>query len=210
MRVPGSGASFAVMMTRLMSCIVTALLALMISTACATAQVFDPTAPDAVVEYGGPEALTIETQAGPVTLTVGLAETADARQRGLMHRESLGADEGLLFNFEQERVVSIWMENTLIPLDIVYIRSDGTIAKIVTGAVPLSRRQNFSDVPVLSVLEINSGRSAVLGIAPGDLVLHRWFGTAAAPVDPAAPEEADEPAADDQPDEQPEDQLEDG
>ncbi len=198
------------MMIKRFSIALAGLVALTAFNACALAQSFDPTAPDAVVEYGGPEALTIETQAGPVTLTVGLAETADARQRGLMHRESLGADEGLLFNFEQERVVSIWMENTLIPLDILYIRSDGTIAKIVTGAVPLSRRQNFSDVPVLSVLEINSGRSAALGIAPGDLVLHRWFGTAEAPADPAASEEADEPAADDQPEEQPEDQLEDG
>lgn len=154
------------------------LLALSSFTACANAQSVDPTAPDAIVEYGGPEPLTIETANGPVTLTVGLAETPEARQRGLMHRESMGADEGLLFNFEEERVVSIWMENTLISLDIIYIRADGTIAKVITGAQPLSRRQLYSDVPVLSVLEINAGRSAELGVAPGDTVLHRWFGTA--------------------------------
>lgn len=165
------------------------LLALAAFTACAGAQTPDPTAIDAVVEYGGPEPVTIETANGPVTLTVELAETDAARQRGLMHRETLGADEGMLFDFQQERVVSIWMENTLIPLDILYIRSDGTIAKIITGAQPMSRRQLFSDVPVLSVLEINSGRAGELGIAPGDTVRHRWFGTQQA--DTAAAEQAD-------------------
>ncbi len=176
------------------------LAALGLFTACAAAQVadpadmagLDPTAPDAVVEYGGPEQLTIDTETGPVTLTVELAETAPARQRGLMHRDSLGADEGMLFDFGEERVVSIWMENTRIPLDILYIRADGSIAKIITGAQPMSRRQLFSDVPVLSVLEINSGRAAELGVAPGDRVLHRWFGTA-----PQGGEPAPDPAAQD-------------
>jgi uncharacterized membrane protein (UPF0127 family) len=183
------------MMNRLISSILTAFSALVISTACATAQVTDPTARDAVVQYGGPEPVVIETSDGPVTLTVELAETPEARQRGLMHRESLGADQGMLFDFEEERVVSIWMENTLIPLDIAYIRTDGTIAKIISGAQPLSRRQLYSDVPVLSVLEINSGRAAELGIAPGDLVRHRWFGTAVdAMADAEAPSEASEDA----------------
>lgn len=164
------------------------LLALTGFTACASAQGVDPTAPDAVVEYGGPEPVTIETEAGPVVINAELAETAEARQRGLMHRESMGADEGMLFDFQQERVVSIWMDNTLIPLDILYIRSDGVIAKIITGAVPMSRRQLYSDVPILSVLEINSGRAGELGIDPGDLVRHRWFGTA---LDAAADGEAE-------------------
>jgi hypothetical protein len=187
------------MMIRLISSFVAAFLALMISTACAIAQVTDPTAPDAVVEYGGPEPVVIDTATGPVTLTVELAETPEARQRGLMHRESMGADEGMLFNFQEERVVSIWMENTLIGLDIAYIRSDGTIAKIITGAQPMSRRQLYSDVPVLSVLEINSGRAAQLGIAPGDVVRHRWFGTAEDPAPDggeASTEDGDAGAAD--------------
>ena len=187
------------MMIQRLTSLFAGLAALGLFTACASAQVadpagvsgFDPTAPDAVVDYGGPETLTIETETGPVTLTVELAEAAEARQRGLMHRESLGADEGMLFDFGQERVVSIWMENTLIPLDILYIRADGTIAKIITGAQPMSRRQLFSDVPVLSVLEINSGRAAELGVAPGDRVLHRWFGTAPEPGEPAGTETAD-------------------
>ena len=177
------------MMIQRLTALFAGLAAILIFNACAVAQVADPagpapgdpTAPDAVVEYGGPEPVTIETAGGPVTLTVELAETPQARQRGLMHRESLAPDAGMLFDFEQERVVSIWMENTLIPLDIVYIRSDGTIAKIITGAQPMSRRQLYSDVPVLSVLEIGAGRAAELGIAPGDLVRHAWFGTVQAP-----------------------------
>ncbi|MCR9128330.1 MAG: DUF192 domain-containing protein [Alphaproteobacteria bacterium] len=187
------------MMTRLISSVLAAFSALMISTACAVAQVSDPTAPDAVVEYGGPEPVVIDTANGPVTLTVELAETPEARQRGLMHRESMGADEGMLFDFQEERVVSIWMENTLIGLDIAYIRSDGTIAKIITGAQPMSRRQLYSDVPVLSVLEINSGRAAELGIAPGDVVRHRWFGTAE--DTPAAPAETQTDEGGSEPDE---------
>lgn len=178
-------------MTRLISSAVAVLSALLVSGACASAQVVDPTAPEAVVEYGGPEAVIIDTANGPVSLMVELAETPEARQRGLMHRESLGADEGMLFNFQEERVVSIWMENTLIPLDIAYIRSDGSIAKIITGAQPLSRRQLYSDVPVLSVLEINSGRAAELGVAPGDVVRHRWFGTEDQPASQVEPVETD-------------------
>jgi uncharacterized membrane protein (UPF0127 family) len=187
------------MMTQRFTAPVAGLLALFAFTACASAQGVDPTAPDAVVAYGGPEPVTIETAEGPVTLSVELAETDEARQRGLMHRESLGADEGMLFNFQEERVVSIWMENTLIPLDILYIRSDGSIAKVITGAQPMSRRQLYSDVPVLSVLEINSGRSAELGIAPGDQVLHRWFGTAVSEGGAdATPVESDEEGAQDE------------
>lgn len=162
------------------------LLALGVFNACAVAQeegstsfvpAIDPTAPDAVVEYGGPEDVVIQTSDGQVMFNVELAESSDARSRGLMFREQMGEDAGMLFNFEQSRIVSIWMENTLIPLDIIYIREDGMIVKVITGAVPGSRRQLWSDVPVLSVLELNSGRAERAGIGPGDVVLHRWFGT---------------------------------
>jgi len=145
-------------------------------TACAGAQPLDPTAPDAVVEYGGPEPLVIETGEGEsVTLTVELAETPEARQRGMMHRETLDPDAGMLFDFEIEQRVSIWMANTPLSLDLIYIRADGTIAKIAVGAVPFSRRSISSEVPVLAVLEINGGWSVELGIDPGDVVRHAWF-----------------------------------
>ena len=181
-----------------------ALLASLSFSACAIAQVdFDPTAPDAVVVYGGPDPLTIETANGPVNFTVEVADTQEARQRGMMHRDSLAPDAGMLFDFQFEQVVSIWMDNTRIPLDIIFIRSDGTIAKIVANAVPYSRRSMYSDFRVISVLEIAGGRSAELGIAPGDLVRHSLFGTAQASVEPEA-ETAEPPqAADGEPAEPP-------
>ncbi|XBQ15708.1 MAG: DUF192 domain-containing protein [Oceanicaulis sp.] len=165
-------------------------------TACAAAQGFvDPTAPDAVVQYGGPDPLVIETGEGEtVTLTVELAETPEARQRGMMWREELAADAGMLFDFQVEQPVSIWMANTPLPLDLIYIRADGTIAKVAVGAVPFSRRSISSDVPVLAVLEINGGRSVELGIDPGDVVRHRWFGNVEA-AEPATETPAETPAA---------------
>ena len=143
------------------------------------AQVFDPTAPDAVVEYGGPDPLSIELSDGAVlNFTVELANTPDSQQRGLMHRESMADDAGMLFTYEEERIVGIWMANTLIGLDLLFVRSDGTIAKIVAGAVPMSRRTHVSDVPVAAVLEINAGLAESLNIETGDLVRHTFFGTA--------------------------------
>ncbi len=164
-----------------------ALISGFVFTACAGAQPLDPTAPDAVVEYGGPEPLVIETGEGEsVTLTVEVAETPQARQRGMMHRESLDPDAGMLFDFEVEQRVSIWMANTPLSLDLIYIRADGTIAKVAVGAVPFSRRSISSEVPVLSVLEINGGRSVELGIDPGDTVRHALFGNVAPAEDAPA------------------------
>ncbi len=189
------------MMTDRLKTLFVSIAAALTFSACASAQIdleagaanFDPTLPDAVVEYGGPDPLVIETETGPVAFTVELAESQNARTRGMMHRDSIGADEGMLFDFEVEQVTSIWMRNTRIPLDIIYIRADGTIAKIVANAVPFSLRPMYSDYPVISVLEIAGGRSAELGIEPGDLVRHAWFGT----VETAAETtQADAPTAD--------------
>ncbi|MCC5995339.1 MAG: DUF192 domain-containing protein [Oceanicaulis sp.] len=180
---------------------------ILLAGACAHARA-DPTAPDAVVAFGGPDRVVIETAGGPVEFTVEVADTEETRQRGLMHREELDPDAGMLFDFEREQIVSIWMENTLIPLDILYIRRDGRIVKIISNARPLSRRQLLSDFPVLSVLEINGGRAAELGIEPGDVVRHALFGN----VEPDAPEPAPdaEPASEDGDGEPGEGESEDG
>lgn len=164
---------------------------------------FDPTAPDAVVEYGGPDPVIVETAEGPVEFIAEIAATDAARARGMMYRESMAPNEAMLFDFEVVQPVAIWMANTLIPLDIIFIRADGTIAKIVANAQPLSRRSMPSDFPVLAVLEIAGGRAHETGIAPGDLVRHALFGTESA-GEPArdtadgAPEplESEEPAGD--------------
>ncbi|WP_440959841.1 DUF192 domain-containing protein [Oceanicaulis sp. LC35] len=146
------------------------------SAGCALAQSVDPTAPDAVVEYGGPDPLVIEGDFGAHTFTVEVADTDDSRERGLMHRESMDPDAGMLFDFGREDFMSIWMANTIIPLDILYVRANGEIAKIVVGAQPFSRRPMSSDYPVIAVVELNGGRTLELGIEPGDIVRHPLFG----------------------------------
>lgn len=180
-----------------------ALSALVLFTGACAHAVGDPTAPDAVVAFGGPDRVVIDTAEGPVEFTVEVAATDEQRQRGLMHRESLAADAGMLFDFEREQIVSIWMENTLIPLDIIYIRRDGRIVKIIDNAEPLSRRQLLSDFPVLSVLEILGGQAQERGIEPGDTVRHALFGNAVSdapepePHDDAGEEEAEDDGAGD-------------
>ena len=89
---------------------------------------------------------------------------------GLMHRQSLAPDRGMIFPYDPPRPASFWMKNTLIPLDLIFVRSDGTIGSIAANAVPLSLDPIPSGEPVAAVLEIAGGRSAELGIGPGDKV----------------------------------------
>src|SRR5262249_55728420 len=100
------------------------------------------------------------------------------RARGLMFREKLGPYEGMLFDFYREAPVGFWMKNTLIPLDMVFIASDGTIRHIHANAKPHSTDTIPSEYPVRAVLEINGGSARLLGIKPGDKVKHPIFGNA--------------------------------
>ena len=100
------------------------------------------------------------------------------RARGLMFREKLGPYDGMLFDFYKDAPVSFWMKNTLIPLDMVFIAGDGTIKSIHANAVPHSTETIPSQFPVRAVLEINGGSAKLLGIKPGDKVLHPIFGNA--------------------------------
>ncbi len=102
--------------------------------------------------------------------TVEVARTAEEQATGLMNRSSLAPDRGMIFPFEAPRDASFWMKNTLIPLDIIFVRGDGSIANIAANTVPLSLQPVLSDGPVSAVLEIAGGRSAELGIKPGDKV----------------------------------------
>lgn len=116
--------------------------------------------------------LVVQSQSGPHAFTVELADTPEDRARGLMFREQLAPDAGMLFDFHAERPVSFWMQNTLIPLDMLFIRADGKIANIHVNARPLDVTSIPSDGPVQFVLEIPGGRSVELGIAAGDRVEH--------------------------------------
>lgn len=116
--------------------------------------------------------LVIRSQNGEHAFTVELADTPADRARGLMFRESLAPDAGMLFDFHEERPVSFWMQNTLIPLDMLFIRADGHIANVHAEAKPRDTTSIPSDGPVAFVLEIPGGRAAELGIAAGDVVVH--------------------------------------
>lgn len=121
------------------------------------------------------ETLTIQTAKGPVSFQVEVMRTDEERARGLMNRAYLPADRGMLFDFKAPQPAMMWMKNTLIPLDMLFIRSNGTIANIAENTEPHSLRTIPSAEPVLGVLEINGGASAKLGIAPGDKVVHPLF-----------------------------------
>ena len=106
--------------------------------------------------------------------TVEVARTPQEQQTGLMNRQSLAPDRGMIFPYDPPQPASFWMKNTLIPLDIIFVRADGSIARIAANTVPLSLEPVPSGEPVAAVLEIAGGRAAELGIQPGDTV--EWAG----------------------------------
>lgn len=113
--------------------------------------------------------LTIRSASGLHRFTVEVADTPEQQEQGLMFYRSLGADQGMIFPYDPPQDVSFWMKNTLIPLDMVFIRSDGTIARIAT-AKPLDETPVPAGEPIAAVLEIRGGRAAELGIRAGDRV----------------------------------------
>ena len=116
------------------------------------------------------EKIVIDTLNGPRTFTVEVAADPQSQERGLMFRRQMADDAGMLFDFHRPQQVSFWMENTYLPLDMLFVRRDGTIANIRENAVPLSRESIPSKGDVQLVIEINGGLSRKLGIAPGGKV----------------------------------------
>lgn len=102
--------------------------------------------------------------------TAELAVDSDQRSQGLMNRRHMPRDRGMLFDFGETRQVMMWMKNTYLPLDMLFIARDGKIETIRENAVPLSEAIIASRVPVAFVLELNGGTVNRLGIAPGDVV----------------------------------------
>ena len=116
------------------------------------------------------ECVTIHTATGDHIFTVEWAIEPDQRSCGLMFREEMAADHGMIFDFEFERQVSFWMRNTLIPLDMIFIRADGEVANIAEFTTPLSLEGVPSDGPVRYVLELNGGVAGLIGLRPGDMI----------------------------------------
>lgn len=105
-----------------------------------------------------------------------IARTPSEQAYGLMNRTSMAPDHGMLFVFNDEIERSFWMKNTLIPLDMIFIRGDGVIHRIHPSAIPHDLTPVFSQGPARAVLELNGGRAADLGIKAGDRVIHKTFG----------------------------------
>jgi len=125
---------------------------------------------------GSENTLTITSSDAVHTFEIELVDTAESRAQGLMFRDELAPDAGMLFDFFEERPVAFWMQNTLIPLDMLFIRADGTIARVHANAVPLDTTAIPSGEPVRFVLEIPGGRAAELGIEAGDTMQHPRVG----------------------------------
>ncbi|WPZ33064.1 DUF192 domain-containing protein [Thalassobaculum sp. OXR-137] len=115
--------------------------------------------------------LTITTEKGAAhSFQVEIAQTADERAQGLMYRTELGEDRGMLFLFPRRERIAMWMRNTEIPLDMLFIADDGRVTQIHERAVPHSEAIISSRRRVRYVLELPGGTSERLGLAPGALV----------------------------------------
>ena len=119
--------------------------------------------------------LVIETPLSRHAFTVEVAVTPASRQRGLMHRRSMAQDAGMLFDYGHATRAAMWMKNTFIALDMLFIGGNGLILKIAERTVPHSLETVASDGPVRAVLELNAGTAARLGIRTGDRVRHAIF-----------------------------------
>ena len=106
---------------------------------------------------------------------VEIARNNSSRKKGLMFREVLPSNQGMLLDYKSSTKMAIWMKNTYIPLDIIFINHDGIIVKIHEGAVPLSTKQILSESKVRAVLEINAGQIKTKGIRVGDKVTYPSF-----------------------------------
>jgi len=116
--------------------------------------------------------LSIQSATGEHVFTVEVVDTPESRAQGLMYRQELADDAGMLFDFKEQRPVSFWMRNTFIPLDMIFIEADGTVLNVHVNARPHDTTSIPSAGPVQYVLEIPGGRSVELGIAAGDQVSH--------------------------------------
>ena len=114
--------------------------------------------------------LTISQNGNVHHFRVEVASTEPEQERGLMFREQMGPDEGMIFPHDPPRVASFWMKNTVIPLDIVFIGTDHRIINVSANATPYSLDPRTSDGLTSAVLELNGGRIAQLGFTPGALV----------------------------------------
>lgn len=123
--------------------------------------------------------VVIDAGHGPAKFQTEVAADPASQEKGLMFRKNLAPDAGMLFDFHKPDFQTFWMKNTVIPLDMIFIRADGTISSIAPNATPYSETPIPSYEPVRAVLEIAGGRAAQLGILPGAHVHAAIFGNVA-------------------------------
>ena len=121
--------------------------------------------------------IQIETRAGrSLEFEAFLALSVKQQARGLMFVDELGERQGMLFVYQKSSNISMWMKNTVLSLDMLFIRRDGTIARVEKATRPYALDRIVSGEPVLAVLELNAGVAEKYGIQPGDRVISRYFG----------------------------------
>ncbi|MFK5977931.1 MAG: DUF192 domain-containing protein [Rhizobiaceae bacterium] len=123
------------------------------------------------------ETLELKTGVGTFKFEVEIADDPEERMIGLMHRKKMDLKHGMLFQFGNTSLVNMWMRNTVLSLDMIFIRPDGTIAKIARRTTPFSEDIITSGEPVSHVLELNAGVAAMVGLKANHKVLHRYFPT---------------------------------
>lgn len=121
------------------------------------------------------QSLSVVSEKGTFPYKVELANDDASREKGLMFRKQMPKDHGMLFVFAKNQVAYMWMKNTFIPLDMVFIREDGEVASIAKNAQPQSLAIISSGVRVRAVLELNAGEADSIGLKPGDRVKHKVF-----------------------------------
>ena len=119
------------------------------------------------------QGLKIQTAAGEKNFALEIADTDQSRSAGLMYRTDFPADRAMIFVFGEERPVMMWMANTPLPLDMLFVRKDGTIAHIAENTKPFSKDIVSSGAPIAFVIEVNAGIAEKEGIKAGDKVQHR-------------------------------------
>ena len=125
------------------------------------------------------EELKLHTARGVRVINTEITETQEEKALGLMFRTSLADDAGMLFFYETPQEVTMWMRNTYIPLDMVFIDRDGRVVNVAERTVPETLDVIPAAAPAVAVLEVPAGTAARLGIRAGARVLHPFFGTAA-------------------------------
>ncbi|MGH7123349.1 MAG: DUF192 domain-containing protein [Stellaceae bacterium] len=122
--------------------------------------------------------LVIATAKGQFPFDIELALTPEQMAQGLMYRRTLAADAGMLFDYGDPQPIAMWMKNTFIPLDMIFIAKDGKVVDFRERAVPMSLDTIESKVPAKAVMEVNAGTVARLGLQIGDTVHYAAFGNA--------------------------------